>query len=108
MTVARTFELITDCLVCMGFFFLWFGLYLVFTGVFMFCRFMCVSGEPASNPPRFFSLCGVVGICFAPGCSVLRGVGAEVVCPLEARHGFFLRFRRVVSGAGVKQEAATR
>ena len=52
MTVARTFELITDCLVCMGSFFLWFDLYLVFTGVFMFCRFMCESGEPTSNPPR--------------------------------------------------------
>jgi len=25
---------------------------LVFTGVFIFCRFMCESGEPASNPPR--------------------------------------------------------
>jgi len=30
-----------------------------FTGVFMFCRFMCESGEPISNPPRlrsFFSI----------------------------------------------------
>ena len=37
MTVARTFELITDCLVCMGSFFLMFGfLVLVFSGVFLF------------------------------------------------------------------------
>ena len=55
MMVARTFVLITDCLVCMGSFFLWFDLYLVFSGVFMFCRFMCESGEPASNPPRLRS-----------------------------------------------------
>jgi hypothetical protein len=28
---------------------------LVFSGVFMFCRFMCESGETASNPPRLRS-----------------------------------------------------
>jgi len=39
----------------MGSFFLWFDLYLVFTGVFMFYRFMCESGEPASNPPQLRS-----------------------------------------------------
>ena len=54
MTVARMFELITDCLVCMGSFFLGLICVLVFSGVFMFCRFMCESGEPALNPPRLF------------------------------------------------------
>ena len=67
MTVARMFELITDCLVCMGSFFLGLICVLVFSGVFMFCRFMCESGEPASNPPRlrsfFFFIPGLV----APG-----------------------------------------
>ena len=60
MMVARTFELITDCLVCMGSFFLGLICVLVFSGVFMFCRFMCESAEPASNPPRlrsFFLRC---------------------------------------------------
>ena len=36
MTVARMFELITDCLVCMGSFFLGLVSVLVFSGVFMF------------------------------------------------------------------------
>jgi hypothetical protein len=34
---------------------------LVFSGVFMLCRFMCESGETPSNPPRlrsFFFACG--------------------------------------------------
>ena len=34
MTVERMFELVTDCLVCMGFFFLRFGF--GFSGVFLF------------------------------------------------------------------------
>ena len=33
MTVERMFELVTDCLVCMGFYFLWFGF--GFSGVFI-------------------------------------------------------------------------
>src|SRR6059036_1307697 len=35
MTVERMFELVTDCLVCMGFSFLRFGLYFGFSGVFI-------------------------------------------------------------------------
>src|SRR5262245_54343985 len=41
MTVARTFELITDCLVCMGSFFLRFGFRFGFSGVFVVCAGSC-------------------------------------------------------------------
>ena len=73
MTVARMFELITDCLVCMGFF-LRFGF--GFSGVFI-----------------------VVPVHVRKRKSRLK--------PATAAH-FFDRFRRVLSGARVKQEAATR
>jgi len=43
MTVERMFKLVTDCLVCMGFSFLRFGL--VFPACLLLCRFMCVSGK---------------------------------------------------------------
>src|SRR5215831_2105007 len=41
ITVARTFELITDCLVCMGSFFLRFGFCFGFSGVFVVCAGSC-------------------------------------------------------------------
>src|SRR6266850_6554938 len=51
MTVARTFELITTCLVCMGSFSVWF-LFWFSPACSCLCRFMSESGAPSSNPPR--------------------------------------------------------
>jgi hypothetical protein len=56
---------------------------LVFTGVFMFCRFMCESGEPASNPPRLRNFF------YRPqrhckNCSILLGFAFGVA--LERKH----------------------
>ena len=73
MTVARMFELVTDCLVCMVFF-LRFGF--GFPGVFLVVPVHVRKRKPRLKP----------------------ATAAQ----------FFYRSRRVVSGARVKQEAATR
>src|SRR5215211_1956558 len=65
MTVARTFVLITDCLVCMGSFFLGLVCVLVFSGVFMFLPVHVRKRDDRLKPAttaQFFSI--------ASGCAV--------------------------------------
>ena len=74
MTVARMFELVTDCLVCMGFSFLRFGF--GFSGVFIVVPVHVRKRKGRLKPATTAQ--------------------------------FFYRLWRVVSGARVKQKAATR
>jgi hypothetical protein len=53
--VARTFELITDCLVCMGSFFLWFGLFLFSPA----CSCFAGSCAKAVSPPQTRHGCAI-------------------------------------------------